>query len=151
MVWTPLWLAVHCLQVGLIVFWPSYDLANTHSWHPELVMKKRMKGASWMGKGQTFPTMCVEKDCALYLCDRTSLKNSVLCLSDHRLKSLSPTWDWWSVGGRGQSDSSSPPDHWPAAGGRRLRQPAVADQAVPTTGRHHELNTHYFNLMLIMC
>lgn len=36
-------------------------------------------------------------------------------------------------------------------GGRSLRQPAVADQAVPTTGRHHELNTHYFNLMLIMC
>lgn len=25
------------------------------------------------------------------------------------------------------------------------------DQAVPTTGRHQKLNTHYFNLMLIMC
>lgn len=30
-------------------------------------------------------------------------------------------------------------------------QPAEADQAVQTTGRHQKLNTHYFNLMLIMC
>lgn len=30
-------------------------------------------------------------------------------------------------------------------------KPSVADQAVLTTGRHHKLNTHYFNLMLIMC
>ena len=30
-------------------------------------------------------------------------------------------------------------------------QPGVADQAVQTTGRHQKLNTHYFNLMLIMC
>lgn len=30
-------------------------------------------------------------------------------------------------------------------------QLGVADQAVQTTGRHQKLNTHYFNLMLIMC
>lgn len=32
-----------------------------------------------------------------------------------------------------------------------LSKPGVPDQAVQTTGRHHKLNTHYFNLMLIMC